>query len=240
MNYYIGTSGYGYKEWQGNFYPEKISAGKRLSFYASRLMTVEINNTFYRMPTINVVEAWADQVPAGFIFAVKAPQMITHIKRLQNVSKEARYFFTIVSVLGKKLGPVLFQFPASFRQDIPLLEKFIGHIPPKIACAFDFRSTTWLNKETYDLLRKRNFSLCLEDTDEKPVTELISTATWGYLRLRRTDYTDRQLAQWVKKVGTQKWEKVFVFFKHDDDEAARAPALAAGFSELCRKFEQSK
>lgn len=231
MKYYIGTSGFGYKAWEGNFYPEKIPADKMLAFYSSKLTAVEINNTFYRMPTINVVESWADQVPAGFVFAVKAPQIITHIKRLQNVSEETRYFLTVVSGLGKKLGPVLFQFPASFRQDVALLEKFFDHIPPKMACAFDFRSATWFNEQTYAVLRKRNFCLCLEETDDKPVKAIVSTASWGYLRLRRTDYSGRQLSQWAKKIAAQKWEKAFVFFKHEDDESARSPRLAVSFRE---------
>jgi len=229
MKIYTGTSGYGYKEWKGNFYPEKISAAKMLGFYSGRLETVEINNTFYRMPTATVVRSWAGQVPEGFVFAIKAPQMITHIKRLQNVRGETRYLLGAVSVLGHKLGCVLFQFPAGFRQDLKLLEDFLGLIPPKIPCAFDFRSASWFNSGTYALLRKKKFCLAVEDTDEKPVQDIVGTSAWGYFRLRRQDYSRAELSKWKKRIMSQGWEKAFVFFKHEDDAAARGPQLAVEF-----------
>jgi uncharacterized protein YecE (DUF72 family) len=232
MKILTGTSGYGYKEWKGNFYPEKISADKMLGFYSSTFPTVEINNTFYRMPTASVVASWARQVPAGFSFVIKAPQIITHIKRLEGVKEETRYFFKTISTLGKKLGPVLFQFPGSFRQDLALLEDFLPLVPPKTLCAFLFRSKSWFQDGTYDLLRKGKFCLGLEDTDEEPVQDIVSTAAWGYLRLRKTDYTNADLSRMAKRVLAQKWKKAFVFFKHEDDEAARGPKLAASFDKL--------
>jgi len=232
MKILTGTSGYGYKEWKGNFYPDKLSADKMLGFYSSRLPVVEINNTFYRMPTADVLHSWAQQVPGGFIFAIKAPQIITHIKRLNNVKEETNYFFKTISTLDKKLGPVLFQFPGSFRENLSLLTEFLDLIPPKTPCAFLFRNKSWFHEETYSLLRKENLVLGLEDTDENPIQDIIRTAGWGYLRLRRTDYTDIELSQWAKKVLDQDWKKAFVFFKHEDDEAARGPQLAMNFSEL--------
>ncbi len=235
MKIYSGTSGYGYSEWKGNFYPEKISANKMLPFYSQRLETVEINNTFYRMPTENVVMSWANQVPEGFVFAIKAPQIITHIKRLKDVKEETRFFLKSVSKLGGKLGSVLFQFPASFREDRETLEDFLGLIPPKTPCAFDFRSSSWLHSNVFDLLREKEFCLCLEDTDEKPVKELVDTAPWGYIRLRKTDYSSSDLSHWFKTVMAQKWEKAFVFFKHEDDAAAKGPALAQSFRELAAR-----
>jgi uncharacterized protein YecE (DUF72 family) len=234
MKVFTGTSGYGYKEWKGKFYPDKISADKMLAFYSGRLPTVEINNTFYRMPTAHVVESWAEQVPAGFVFVIKAPQIITHIKRLKNVKEETRYFFKTIFALGKRLGPVLFQFPGSFREDLPLLEDFLGLIPQKTLCAFLFRSKTWLHEGTYSLLRKGKFSLGLEDTDEDPVKDIVSTAPWGYLRLRRMEYTNAELSAWAKKILDQDWKKAFVFFKHEDDAAARGPELAVSFKGLVR------
>ena len=215
MKIFTGTSGYGYKEWKGKFYPDKISADKMLTFYSSRLSAVEINNTFYRMPTVNVVEAWAQEVPKGFVFAVKAPQIITHVKRLRNVKEETKYFLTTISALGSKLGPVLFQFPSTFHENLPLLEDFLSFIPPKTTCAFLFRSKTWLHDRTYSLLSKKSFGLCFED-----------------LRLRRAEYRQADLSQWAKAVLDQKWQKVFVFFKHEDDTAASGPRLAMSFSEL--------
>jgi uncharacterized protein YecE (DUF72 family) len=232
MKVYTGTSGYGYDAWKGGFYPAKISAAKMLGFYSGRFETVEINNTFYRMPTEDVVESWAKQVPRDFVFAIKAPQVITHIKRLRNVSEETRFFLGSISVLGGMLGCVLFQFPATFHEDLGLLEKFIALIPQKMPCAFDFRSATWSSPGTYSILRKRKFCLCTEDTDKKPAKDIVSTAPWGYLRLRAEDYSAQELKQWAEKVLSQKWTTAFVFFKHEDDTAAKGPKLAAYFREL--------
>ena len=179
MKIYAGTSGFGYKEWKGKFYPEKISPGKMLEFYSARLPAVEINNTFYRMPRWEVAEAWAAEVPPGFRFTVKAPQTITHIKRLHGVGEETRYLLGALGGLGARLGAVLFQFPATFKFDLPLLKAFLRQLPAKTPCAFDFRSPTWLNQETFGLLGEKGFCLAQEDTDESPLRELSSTAPWG-------------------------------------------------------------
>lgn len=232
MELYTGTSGFGYKEWKGNFYPEKISPKKMLPYYAARLGAVEINNTFYRMPTGSVVKSWADQVPEKFLFAIKAPQVITHIKRLQNVREETHFFLTAVSVLSGKLGCVLFQFPAGFHRDIDALKNFIGLIPDGIPCAFDFRSPSWRDPEVLDLLGKRKFCQGIEDTDENPVDAVTSTAPWGYFRLRRENYTGADLKKWADRILAQKWERVFVFFKHEDDMAAKGPYFAESFRKL--------
>ena len=230
MKIYVGTSGYSYKEWKGIFYPEKISPKEMLRFYSERLGTVEINNTFYHMPTRAVLESWAGQVPDDFIFAIKAPQVITHLKRLRDVGEETEYLFRLLSILDKKLGPVLFQFPGSFRADKPALKDFLGLIPASVSCAFEFRSLTWHNAEIFDLLRERRCSLCTTDADENPAHEIISTVPWGYLRLRRSDYTDADLLQWRKNIFSQKWEKAFVFFKHEEE--AKGPDMALRFREL--------
>jgi len=231
MKLYMGTSGFAYKEWKGKFYPEKISPQEMLRFYSGRLKTVEINNTFYRMPKESVLISWAEQVPADFVFALKAPQVITHLKRLRNVSEETKYLFRTLSVLGRRLGPVLFQFPKSFRKDRRALEDFLGLIPDDMTSAFEFRSPSWLDDEILDLLRKRGASLCIADADESPTHEIIRTASWGYLRLRRSDYTDADLSQWMERILSQKWERAFVFFKHEDDEAGGAE-MAMRFREL--------
>jgi len=230
MNIYVGTSGYAYKEWKGKFYPEKISPKEMLRFYAGRLNTVEINNTFYRMPKETVLSSWAEQVPGDFVFALKAPQVITHLKRLKDVSDEAGYLFRTVSVLDRRLGPLLFQFPKSFRVDRPALEAFLGLIPRDKTCAFEFRSPSWLDDEVLDLLRERESSLVIADADENPANEIIGTASWGYLRLRRSDYIDADLSGWLERILSQKWEKAFVFFKHEDE--ARGPEAAVRFREL--------
>jgi uncharacterized protein YecE (DUF72 family) len=230
MNIYSGTSGYGYKEWKGTFYPEKISPQEMLRFYGERFRTVEINNTFYRLPTGSVLASWAEQVPLDFIFAIKAPQKITHLKRLRNVAEETGYLFRSLSILERKLGPVLFQFPKTFQADYPTLEAFLDLLPGGISCAFEFRSPSWLQAKMLDLLRGRNYSLCTADTDENPAEEIIGTASWGYLRLRRSDYTAADLSRWLERILSQPWEKTFVYFKHEDE--ALGPKMAIRFQEL--------
>ncbi len=230
MKIYVGTSGYGYKEWKGKFYPEKIPSKEMLRFYAGRLNTVEINNTFYHMPTERVLTSWAEQVPEDFVFSLKAPQAITHLKRLRNVPRETEYLLTTLSVLEGKLGPVLFQFPKNFRADPDRLKDFLSLVPRDTVLAFEFRSSSWLNDEILDLLRERRCSLCIADADENPANEIIPTAPWGYLRLRRSDYTDADLSQWLERIVAQKWEKAFVFFKHEDE--AKGPEMALRFREL--------
>ncbi|MBI5664048.1 MAG: DUF72 domain-containing protein [Nitrospirae bacterium] len=230
MKIYAGTSGFGYKEWKGSFYPEKISPKEMLRFYSGRFSTVEINNTFYHMPTEGVLASWAEQVPGDFIFSIKAPQVITHLKRLRNVLEDTEYLFRTLSVLGRKLGPVLFQFPKSFHADSSVLRDFLDLVPVNISCAFEFRHPSWLNDEIHGLLRERGCSLCIADTDENPAKEIIGTTTWGYLRLRRSDYIDADLSQWMENIISQKWKRVFVFFKHED--AAKGPEMAMRFREL--------
>ena len=235
MNIHVGTSGYSYKEWKGIFYPEKISPREMLRFYSERLDTVEINNTFYRMPKESVLTSWAEQVPDDFVFALKAPQVITHLKRLWNVSEETEYLFRTLSVLDRKLGPVLFQFPKSFRANRPALQDFLGLIPGDRACAFEFRSPTWLDDKILDLLRERGGSLCIADADENPANEIIPTASWGYLRLRRSDYKEDELSQWLARIRSQKWQRVFVYFKHEEE--AKGPEMAMRFRELSNKIK---
>jgi uncharacterized protein YecE (DUF72 family) len=230
MKIYVGTSGYGYKEWKGYFYPKKISPKEMLRFYSERLNTVEINNTFYYMPTESVLKSWAEQVPDDFIFALKAPQVITHLKRLRDVDEETGYLFRTLSVLRRKLGPVLFQFPKSFRADPHILEDFLALIPGDVSCAFEFRSTTWLDTGIPDLLSKRGCSLCTADSDENPTNDIIHTAPWGYLRLRRSDYTDADLSQWRERILSQKWKQVYVFFKHEEE--AKGAEMAMRFRKL--------
>ncbi len=230
MNIYVGTSGFAHKEWVGKFYPEKISPKEMLRFYAERLSTVEINNTFYHMPKESVLTSWSEQVPRDFVFALKAPQVITHMKQLRNVFEQTEYLFRSLSVLDRKLGPILFQFPKSFHADRTALEGFLPLIPGTASCAFDFRSPSWLEDGMLDLLREKGCSWCIEDTDENPIEKIISTASWGYLRLRRSNYTNADLSQWAERILLQKWERAFVYFKHEDE--AKGAELAMHFQKL--------
>ena len=154
MQFFVGTSGYSYKEWKGSFYPEKLPQREMLAYYAARFSTCEINNTFYRMPQAGVLEAWASQVPTDFRFVLKAPQTITHFRRLKGTVRPTDQFFRTASVLKKRLGPLLFQLPPNFKKDLPRLERFLGRINNRGATAFEFRHESWLTDDVFDCLRK--------------------------------------------------------------------------------------
>jgi uncharacterized protein YecE (DUF72 family) len=233
MNIYVGTSGYSYKEWKGSFYPEKIPAKEMLRFYSERLSTVEINATFYRMPQPSMLENWKEQVPPTFRFALKAPQRITHFKRLKETDEETKYFFETASVLGEQLGVVLFQLPPNMKKDLPRLETFLAQLPPETRAAFEFRHPTWFDDDVLELLRSQNRALVVSDTDDLPATHIDKTADWGYLRLRRVQYAEENLREWLGRIRDQNWQETFLFFKHED--AGTGPKLAAQFLELAGK-----
>ena len=236
MRVRVGTSGYSYKEWKGNFYPEDLPAKEMLSYYSRRLPAVEINNTFYRLPQPSMIENWNAQVPARFRFSIKATQRITHIKRLNNVADETKYLLETASLLDQRLGVVLFQLPPNFKKDIERLKAFLDLLKPDLRTAFEFRHESWFDDEAFALLRERDCALVVSDTDEKPLTEIIGTARWGYLRLRRTAYDENDLVEWMKRVRDQKWQDAFVFFKHEDE--GTGPKLAAQFIELAKRGQR--
>jgi len=233
MNLHVGTSGYSYKEWKGSFYPEDLTAKAMLAYYAGRLPAVEINNTFYRMPRQSMLEQWRSQVPASFRFSLKAPQRITHFKRLKETEEETKYFLETASVLGDGLGVVLFQLPPNMKKDLPRLETFLQTLPAGTRVAFEFRHPTWFDDEVLSTLKKNNRTLCISDTDDLPVTHIDSTADWGYLRLRRVEYGEADLSEWLKRVNEQAWSETFVFFKHEDE--GTGPKLASQFLKLAQK-----
>jgi len=236
MTLYVGTSGYSYKEWKGSFYPEKIPAKEMLRFYSERLSTVEINATFYRMPQTSMLANWKEQVPPTFRFALKAPQRITHFKRLNDTDEETKYFFETASVLADQLGVVLFQLPPNMKKDLPRLETFLAQLPQATRAAFEFRHPTWFDDDVLDLLRSQNRALVVSDTDDMPTTYIDKTADWGYLRLRRVQYSEENLAEWLGRIRDQNWQGTFLFFKHED--AGTGPKLAAQFLELAGKQRQ--
>ncbi len=229
MRIRVGTSGYSYKEWKGSFYPDDLPAAKMLDFYASRFDTVEINNTFYRMPDPKMLGKWSTQVPDGFTFVLKAPQRITHKKKLIDSEDDVAYLFDVTSALGEKLGPVLFQLPPFARKDAAKLRSFLATLPAGKQAAFEFRHQSWCDDEVYSILRERDVPLCLSDTDEvdDPSALVIPTAAWGYLRLRRTEYSDDALSDWARRVEKQPWREAYVFFKHEDE--AKGPLFAEQF-----------
>lgn len=200
-----------------------------LRFYAERFGTVEMNNTFYRMPKPDQVAAWGEQAPPGFRFVLKAPQRITHFQRLQGVEENVLFFLNSAIVLGEKLGPLLFQLPPNMKKDLGRLEAFLAQIPPNMRIAFEYRHESWFADDVYDALRAKGASLCIADTDEGD-TPLVSTAPWGYLRLRRVAYDDTDFAGWHEKIRAQGWSEAYVFFKHEDE--GKGPAFARRFLEL--------
>ncbi len=226
MNVRVGTSGYSYAPWKGTFYPADLKAADMLRYYAERFTTVEINNTFYRMPSASVLEHWAAETPESFSFVLKAPRRLTHQSRLDDADGTG-YFFRTSGVLGERLGPALFQLPPYFRKDAAALNEFLASIPEGRRAAFEFRHATWFDEEVYEALRAKGATLCLADVDEAPDPALVATSDWGYLRLRRADYDDAALAVWAERIRAQPWKEAWVFFKHEEE--GKGPALAARF-----------
>ena len=224
MKLLVGTSGFSYKEWKGSFYPKDLADAQMLTHYAGKLPTVEINSTFYRLPKESVLEGWASQVPDGFRFAIKASRRITHLKRLKETADETEYLFRVLGALGAKLGCVLFQLPPNMKRDMDRFGAFLELLPPGAKCAFEFRHDTWYTDEVYDRLRAGNHALVMADTEESPVEEIISTADWGYVRLRAEDYEKKDLKAWTKRIRGEGWKDAFVFFKHEGE--GDAPRLA--------------
>lgn len=216
----VGTSGYNYPEWKGSFYPSDLPTAKMLPYYASKFHTVEINYTFYRMPTPKLVAGWIAQVPPDFRFTLKAPKRITHDKRLRaaDVADPLRAFVTAAAELGPQRGALLFQLPPNFKKDVVVLNEFLSLLPPTVAAAFEFRHDSWLDDEVYEALKARGVALCIADS-EKRETPIVTTATYAYLRLRDEGYGDADIDRWsdrVRELGARCTD-VFVYFKHEDE-----------------------
>ena len=224
MKTWIGTSGFQYVEWKGNFYPEDLPTSKMLPYFAERLSTTEINYTFHRIPSPKTIENWLAQTPENFRFALKAPQKITHFAKLRDCQDTLAYFCRVISALGERLGPVLFQLPPNFKKDSDVLSSFLRELPAMRA-AFEFRHESWFDETVFALLRERNVALCIAET-AKLTTPTVVTADYGYLRLRREDYTSDDVARWAQFVreNDTNWSDAFVYFKHE--EAGIGPKLA--------------
>src|SRR5437588_158460 len=230
MNLYVGTSGYSYKEWKGTFYPEDLPDKQMLRFYGERFRSVEINNTFYRMPKESVLESWAGEVPADFKFVLKASQRITHMQRLKGTDDSVAYLLKVARALKERLGPLLFQLPPNLKKDLPRLREFLALLPSEPPSAFEFRHESWFDEELFTLLREHQIALCVAEAEDGVEVPFVSTADWGYLRLRRPDYGDAELSGWVKRVREQRWRDAFIFFKHEEE--GRGPLMAKRFLEL--------
>ena len=231
MRLHVGTSGYNFPEWKGTFYPAKIRPPEMLPYYAGLLSTVEINYTFYRMPTAKTVAGWNAAVPDGFTFVLKTPQRITHIARLRDIDDSLRFFTETVRPLGPKLGPILVQLPPNFKADLARLKDFLTLFPADLRCAFEFRNASWFTDATYEALRAANAALCVADTEDGH-TPLQATADFGYFRLRDEGYQEKDLETWAKTIAELggSWTEAFVFFKHE--ESGEGPKLAQRFATL--------
>ncbi len=228
----IGTSGYSYKEWKGSFYPEDLKPAQWLSYYAQRLGTVEINNTFYRMPTQKLLDGWASQVPQTFRFVLKVSQKVTHWKKLKDVGEEAGYIKRTAGLLGEKLGALLVQLPPTFSRSDERLSAFLD-LMDGTRTALEVRHPSWLDPGVFALLEKHGVALVASQTDEEPEPRLVRTARWGYLRLRKTAYAPGELEEWSRRIAAQGWDEAFVFFKHEQiapDLAEKLTAAAAAGS----------
>lgn len=224
MTVHVGTSGYNYPEWRGSFYPKELPASAMLRHYGERFGTVEINATFYRMPTAKSLTDWAAATPPGFVFTLKAPQRITHMRRLRDIDEPLRVFCDTARLLGPKLGPLFFQLPPNFKKDTGRLQDLLAQAPPDLRCAVEFRHASWFADDVYAVLRSRDAALCVADTEDGRTPDE-ATASWGYYRLRNIDYPDAELAAWAAALTRPGRGVVFCYFKHED--TGTGPALAA-------------
>lgn len=210
-----GTSGFAFAEWKPGFYPADLKGDRMLAFYGEHLPTVEINVSFYRMPTTKMLEDWKAQTPPQFRFAIKAHRRITHVKRLRDVDEEMRWLYERVTALGERLGPVLFQLPPSLRGDLGLLESFLATLRPLPYVAMEFRHATWHQDAVYDLLRQHRVALCIAE-DENSCEPLVHTAPFGYYRLHRLQYTPAQLETWAEHLRSHaQIRPAFCYFTHE-------------------------
>jgi uncharacterized protein YecE (DUF72 family) len=193
---------------------------------------VEINNTFYRLPKAEVLAAWGGRVPASFRFALKASRRITHIKRLKDAGDETAHLLRTAATLAERLGPLLFQLPPTLRKDVTRLERFLDLLPDGTRAAFEFRHASWLDDDVVGVMRARRCALCVADVEDVPEPQLVDTAGWGYLRLRRPDYSADDLDVWAQRLRAQPWREAFVFFKHEGEGVG--PRLAGQFLERAR------
>jgi uncharacterized protein YecE (DUF72 family) len=223
--WWVGTSGYNYPEWKGSFYPSALPASKMLPYYAERFATVEINYTFYRMPTEKLVAGWAAQTPSPYRLTLKAPRRITHDNRLKNCAALVTAFCRVAGTLGDKLGALLFQLPPNLKKDLPLFESFLDDLPRAACAAFEFRHASWLDDEVFERLTGRNIALCVADS-EKMSTPVRITADFSYFRLRDEGYTPEDIGAWADTIRreTARCKDVYVYFKHE--EKGKGPELA--------------
>jgi uncharacterized protein YecE (DUF72 family) len=224
---FAGASGYSFKEWKGVFYPQDMKPEAMLAFYAGRLPTVEINNTFYQMPRASVLEAWKEATPEHFRFAIKASRRITHMARLkpETAADSVEYLYRNLAALGGKRGPVLFQLPPQMKKDLARLAGFLELLPEGHRAAFEFRNASWFADDVYDALAAAGAALCLSEREDNAPPPLVETAPWGYVRLRLESYSDADLERWSARLLATGWREIYAYFMHEPTAPAYATTL---------------
>lgn len=230
MRSWVGTSGFAYKGWRGAFYPEDLPEKEFLAWYSTKLPTVEINNTFYRMPSRKALSAWSHQTPEAFSFVLKASRKITHFKRLRDCAAEMEYLLDVMGELGPRLGPTLFQTPPHLKKDAGLLSEFLSLFPGGFRAAFEFRHVSWLDDEVYGILEAAKVALVAAEAEDEALLAVVETAPYGYARLRLEQYGAEELALWADRFNDSGWNDVFVFFKHED--SGTGPQTAVRFLDI--------
>ena len=222
-----GASGYSFKEWQGSFYPDKLKPEAMLEWYAQRLPTVEINNTFYQMPKTAVLEKWSQATKPEFRFAIKASRRITHEARLNAdaAADSVQFLYRNLATLGAKRGPVLFQLAPFQKKDAARLRSFLQLLPADHLAAFEFRNASWFDEEIYTLLREANAALVLSEREDNAPPPLVETAPFGYVRLRLEQYSESDLQQWAQRIAATQWSDAFVYFMHEPTAPGYAQTL---------------
>jgi uncharacterized protein YecE (DUF72 family) len=224
MSLFVGTSGYNYPEWRGSFYPEKFPTSKMLPYYSERFNSVEVNYTFYRVPTAALLDGWANQTPENFVFTLKAPRRITHDSKLRRCEELTQNFCRTARALGPKLGVLLFQLPPTFKRDDAVLNDFLELVPEGTRAAFEFRHPSWHDPTVFDLLRTHDIALCIADS-EKMSTPVVATASYTYFRLRDEGYQPADVVKWAETVRDASGSRdAFVYFKHEEE--GKGPAFA--------------
>jgi uncharacterized protein YecE (DUF72 family) len=227
MRLWAGASGYSFKEWKGSFYPEDMKPEQMLAYYGERLPTVEINNTFYRMPKTDTLENWVASTPEGFRFAIKASRRITHMARIkaESSAEPVAFLYRNLASLGPKRGAVLFQLPPNLKKDLPRLVEFLHLLPADHRAAFEFREPSWFADDVYDALKQAGAALCLSEREDNAPPPLVETAPWGYVRLRLETYSDDELRRWAERLEATSWREIYAYFMHEPTAPAYAQAL---------------
>ena len=230
--YYIGTSGWHYEHWRDRFYPEKLSKDKWLEFYAARFATVELNNSFYRLPSESAFTTWHNSSPADFTFAVKVSRFITHIKRLKDTGEAVEKFVARAKILKEKLGPLLYQLPPNLHRNDELLESFLSALPREMKHVVEFRHQSWLEEKVFKILHKYDIGFCVFDMPSLSCP-LAATADFAYIRFHGSSglyfscYSDEELADWAKKLAdlAANLKAVYIYFNNDAEAFAVRNAM---------------